>query len=95
MDNYDLSVFAEEKDLQVYLNRTKEYYRPHDPGSYLYNKIFEFKFSQKFSEDFIELLYVTLSAWNMNSRGAKLSDFSVFSESIKEHKSDFKKLEHQ
>ena len=95
MDNFDMSVFDKKKELQKALNYTLEHYRPHDPGSYLYNKIFEFKFSQKFSEDFIELLYVTLSAWNMNSRGAKLSDFSVFSESIKEHKSDFKKLEHQ
>ena len=93
MDNYDLSVFAEEKDLQVYLNRTKEYYRPHDPGSYLYNLIFNYKFSQKFDKPFFELLYATLSSWNMNSRGAELKNYDDFVASILSHKEDFKKLE--
>lgn len=87
-----MSVFAKKKDLQDALNYTKKNYRPHDPGSYLYRKVLEYKFKDKFKDDFLELLYVTLSAWNMNSRGAKLKDFPSFVNSIKKYQADFEKL---
>lgn len=93
MDKYDMSVFAKKKDLQDALDYTKNHYRPHDPGNYLYYLTFNYKFSQKFDDKFFELLYATLISWNMNSRAAKLSDFEKFTASILSHKDDFKKLE--
>jgi len=93
VDKHDMSVFAKESDLNKHLKYTIEHYRPHDPGSYLYNLIFNYKFSQKFDNPFFELLYATLSSWNMNSRGAELKDYDEFVASILSHKDDFKKLE--
>lgn len=92
MDKFNMSVFSKKKDLQDALNYTTKNYRPHDPGSYLYRKVLEYKFKDKFKDDFLELLYVTLSAWNMNSRGAKLMNFPSFVNSIKKHQADFEKL---
>jgi len=85
---HSLSKFENEELLQKTLDETRSYYRPLDPGFYLYNKIIEFNIDQKFNYDFIELLYVTLAAWNMNSRGAKLQDFQLFKQSILDHKND-------
>jgi len=74
------------------LNKTKQEYRPYDPGWYLYRNLLKYKIREKFKEKFIELAYVTLSSWNMNSRGAKLSDFEIFSRSIKDNKKEILKL---
>jgi len=68
------------------LSEVQHNYRPLDPGWYLYQKLLKYKLSDKFSINFIELIYVTLSAWNMNSRGAKLQEFNLFKESILNHK---------
>lgn len=92
MGKYDMSVFAKKKDLQDALKYTTKNYRPHDPGSYLYRRVLKYKFKDKFKNDFLELVYVTLAAWNMNSRGARLMDFSIFVNSIKKHQADFEKL---
>jgi hypothetical protein len=76
------------------LERTKIKYRPHDPGWYLYRQVLKTEHvPEKFVGDFIELVYVTLAAWNMNSRGAKLAEWYSFKESILEHKEDFIRLE--
>ncbi len=65
-------------------------YRPYDPGNYLYKLVVDVKdLSQKFSHDYIVLVYTTLSSWNMNSRGAKLADFEIFEKSLQSHKEDF------
>ncbi len=92
MAKQDLSVFENKRTLESSLKYTTLNYRPHDPGSYLYRKVLEYKFKDKFKDDFLELIYVTLAAWNMNSRGAKLMDFPIFVKSIKEHQADFEKL---
>ncbi|MDO8721446.1 MAG: hypothetical protein Q7J31_04370 [Syntrophales bacterium] len=126
-----LEVFNNAEIIDASLNETKLYYRPLDPGSYLYrqiesfeklpilsfrlkgeiltyikslrflvanaprndkiqsSQIMEYDFDSKFSKDFIELVYVTLSAWNMNSRGAKLQEFEVFKKSIIKNKRTF------
>jgi hypothetical protein len=75
------------------LEQTKMFYRQYDPGWYLYRKIVsESEISAKFSKPFIELIYVTLAAWNMNSRGAKLADWDTFRSSIVQHKRLFVEL---
>ena len=71
-----------EKSLSV----VRHNYRPLDPGLYLYQELLKYKLSDKFSTNFIKLMYVTLSAWNMNSRGAKLQEFDIFKESVLNHK---------
>lgn len=74
------------------INYTATEYRIHDPGLYLYKVLMNFK-KEKFSDEFIDLIYTTLIAWNMNQRGAKLSDFSTFKQSLLEHKEIINSLE--
>ena len=83
-----LNIFLEDKLLlDRALSEVKSNYRPLDPGWYLYKKVCSEKdINKKFEDNFIELVYVTLSAWNMNSRGAKLSDFQKFKNSIRINK---------
>jgi hypothetical protein len=78
--------------LADYLAKTKNNYRPLDPGWYLYKQVLNYKNSDKFNDEFIELIYVTLSAWNMNSRGARLSDFDKFKSSIKNNRDIITKI---
>lgn len=37
------------------------------------------------NDDFCRMLYRTLEAWNMNQRGARLNEFEIVKESIKQH----------
>ncbi|MCL4538379.1 MAG: hypothetical protein M1469_09290 [Bacteroidetes bacterium] len=65
------------------MTKTKRLYRQYDPGWYLYRKLAsEVDIEAKFRDDFIELVYVTLVAWNMNSRGARLSNWNTFKQSL-------------
>ncbi len=81
-----INVFSSHDRIENCLTYTKTQYRPHDPGGYLYNRIIDFhdsnQFNKKFTDDFFELLYVTLKAWNMNQRGAKLQIFEEFKNSL-------------
>lgn len=83
-----ISVFLNDKIsiLENSLNETALNYRPFDPGLYLYKMILKKPIEQQFTDDFIELVYTTLVAWNMDSRGAKLSDFKVFRDSLLKNK---------
>ncbi|GAB1449508.1 MAG: hypothetical protein L6Q78_05055 [Bacteroidia bacterium] len=63
-----------------------------DPGIYLYREICAYSFEEKFSNEFIELCYIILKAWNMNTRGAKLIDFKTFKHSIIKNKNFIKGL---
>lgn len=72
--------------LETSLNVTALNYQPYDPGLFLYKMILQRPIEQKFTDDFIELVYTTLVAWNMNARGAKLSDYSLFRDSILKNK---------
>ncbi len=40
----------------------------------------------------MELVYTTLISWNMNGRGAKLNDFDLFKETIRNNKSKINSL---
>ncbi len=91
----NLDVFKKYSVLQSSLTETQKYYRPYDPGSYLYNLLLKYDYKKKFSDEFIELVYVTLSAWNMNSRGAKLNDIKVFKTSIIQSKAFFDKIRNE
>ena len=75
------------------LNKTKEYYRSLDPGNYLYNLLLKKRDEiDMFGDEYLELVYTTLIAWNMNGRGAKLNDFELFKKSIRESKLNIESL---
>jgi len=80
-------------DIKKLLDYTNEEYRPYDPGLYLYNLMSNYSFEKKFSDEFIELVYTTLTAWNMNQRGAKLAKFDLFKQSILDNKDTIQSLE--
>ena len=86
-----MNIFINRPNLIVRsLDNTKRFYRFLDPGWYLYRKVvLETNIVNKFNDEFIELVYVTLVAWNMNSRGAKLADFNVFKTSLLSFKDNF------
>ncbi|HUI29354.1 MAG TPA: hypothetical protein VLX91_03980 [Candidatus Acidoferrales bacterium] len=89
-----LTRFINNNRLVLYsLEKTRKFYRQYDPGWYLYRRVAsEINMEAKFRDEFIELVYVTLSAWNMNSRRARLAGFDVFKESIHEHRDRFARL---
>ncbi len=75
------------------LVKTRKEYRPFDPGQYIYNLLLEKrKKIDIFSDEYLELVYMTLIAWNMNGRGAKLNYFYNFKESIKKNKDKINSL---
>ena len=82
--------FSNRKDLNGLIEKrvkyTTEKYRPFDPALYLYNQLLNFGTDKKFTDEFIELVYTTLIAWNMNQRGARLSKFEKFKKSILDNK---------
>jgi hypothetical protein len=86
LKNHLVTTFND-KNIPRLVEYTTANYRPFDPGQYLYKLITEISNKAKFSDKFIELTYTTLIAWNMNQRGAKLSDFDIFRESLLENKS--------
>jgi hypothetical protein len=77
-----IKIFNKYYLIEKSLAETKKKYRLYDPGWYLYKMVIKYNFSKKFTDDFCELVYVTLSAWNMNSRGAKLEELETFKKSI-------------
>jgi hypothetical protein len=80
------SVFSDDDTIKNYLKITKEKYRGATPkASLLYSKVRSYK-GDKFNDEFIRLIYDTLSAWGMNSRGAKLNKLSIIKESLIENK---------
>lgn len=83
---HSLEKFENKELLKKSLDETRSYYRPLDPGFYLYNQILKVDIDEKFSDENIELIYVTLVAWNMNSRGAKLQEYQMFKQSIQNQK---------
>ena len=70
------------KLIPSWIEYTTNYYRPYDPGQFLYKQLIDYPKETGFSDHFIELIYATLISWNMNQRGAKLSDFEIFKNSL-------------
>ncbi len=75
------------KGIKSSLKKYEKSYRLYDPAMYLYKLILDYK-GNRFSDEFIELVYTTLKAWNMDSRAAKLSRFGTFKNSILQNKGD-------
>ena len=87
----NLNVFYDETLLKKVLKYNIENYRSYDPGAFLYRLVINYK-GNKYSNEFIELVYTTLISWNMNSRAAKLNKFELFKKSIIENMRIMKKL---
>lgn len=83
------SVFHTNKDIKEYLATTSNEYRFLDPGRLLYIMAMKVPYKNRFDEDYIKHVYVTLQAWNMNSRGAKLHSYNDFSDSLLANKKIF------
>ena len=77
----NLCVFDDRELLVASMDKTAKEYRLNDPGWYLYRMIINYN-GDKITSDFVQLVYVTLCAWNMNSRAAKLSEYDDFEKSI-------------
>ncbi|MFZ4582667.1 MAG: hypothetical protein ACOYM7_08445 [Paludibacter sp.] len=88
-----LTATFNEDNIPNLVKYTANNYRPYDPAQFLYNLVIDFPNEKKFSNKFIELVYTTLISWNMNQRGAKLSDFDTFKQSLLEHENTIKLLE--
>jgi hypothetical protein len=74
--------FNDDASIRNYLNiRNDEYKGATAKASPLYSRILLYK-GDKFNDEFIRLVYDTLSAWGMNSRGAKLNKLSIIKESL-------------
>jgi hypothetical protein len=86
------SIFDDKSTFESCLDSAKDNYSQYCPENYLYRKIASYKFIDKFSDEFLELLYVTLSVEFENQKLGKLKDFSIFAESIKKHQENFKEL---
>ncbi len=86
------SIFDDKSTFESCLDSAKDNYSRYCPENYLYRKIASYKFIDKFSDEFLELLYVTLSVEFENQKLGKLKDFSIFAESIKKHQENFKEL---
>lgn len=82
-----------ERNIPLFVEYTSRKYRPLDPGQYLYKLVTDISNGNKFSEKFIQLTYTTLMAWNMNQRGARLSKYNTFRNSILKHRKIIRSLE--
>jgi hypothetical protein len=72
---------------------TSQKYRPLDPGQYLYKLVADHSMANKFTDKFIQLTYTTLMAWNMNQRGARLSKYNLFRNSLLKNRTIIKSLD--
>lgn len=79
------------RTFQRSLNYTKTFYRPYDPGLFLYKYLLNYS-GRYLSDEHIELVYTTLIAWNMNSRGAQLNDYKIIRKMLQKNESVLCKL---
>lgn len=85
-------IFDNKNTFESCLNTAKEKYSRYSPENYLYRKMASFDFQDKFTDEFLELFYVALSAEFKNQKLRKIKEFSTFTDSIKKHQDDFKEL---
>lgn len=78
-----------------YLELMNRKYRNYDPGKYIYIQLCQLGNEAFLSDKYIELMYITLHAWNMNSRGACLVGYKQFKDSIRKHEDRIRKLSYQ
>ncbi len=70
--------FKDSNEINNCLKKVEDEYRPNSAANYLYNLILKEHIDNKCinikNRCFIDLIWATLDAWNMNSRSAKLAD---------------------
>ncbi|MBI3194208.1 MAG: hypothetical protein HYZ34_07055 [Ignavibacteriae bacterium] len=76
-----IQLFKKKSTLKKSLDHTNRFYRPYDPGLFLYKLLMDYS-GEYLSDYHIKLIYTTLIAWNMNSRGAKLFGYKKFRNGI-------------
>ena len=84
-----------EKNIKKYLDKTNADYRYLEPGRFLYKMTMKFNYKEKFGDDFLELAYITLKAWGMNSQSATLVKYPDFKSKIRKVKKHFDKLKNE
>ncbi len=87
-----IEIFNDKKLVKRCFEKFSEEYKQYDPSWYLYNQMSEFE-GDRFSDKYIELVYVTLKAWNMDQRRARLAEFDYFKDMVKGSSKLIKKLE--
>lgn len=101
MKQINIDKISESKEVFFkYVDICNKNFRSVTPSLYLYQKIFEKQKSANYhidkiisDRDFLELMYVTLVAWNMNMRAAKMVSLDLFSESIQGFRKNISRLE--
>lgn len=78
--------FKDSNEINNCLKKVEDEYRPNSAANYLYNLILKEHIDNKCinikKRCFIDLIWATLDAWNMNSRSAKLADIEDFKKNL-------------
>lgn len=78
--------FKDSNEINNCLKKVEDEYRPNSAANYLYNLILKEHIDNKCinikNRCFIDLIWATLDAWNMNSRSAKLADIEDFKKKL-------------
>lgn len=90
-------VFINKQQLMKYISICNSKFRNVSPSLILYKIIIEKHNNQVIDDliedvNFLEITYATLQAWNMDMRGAKLTDFTCFKNSITNLKNEIIEL---
>jgi hypothetical protein len=101
MKQININKISESKEVFFqYVDICNKNFRSLTPSIYLYRKIFEKQKSAGYrveklilDQEFLELMYVTLVAWGMNTRAAKMVDYDTFIDSIKKFGNSISQLE--
>jgi hypothetical protein len=78
------TIQLKEKEITELLEYTEANYRI-DKANIFYDQVLRFPKKEIGSDRFVELVYETLKVWNMDNRGAKLTDFETFKNSLQEN----------
>lgn len=97
--------FKDSNEINNCLKKVEDEYRPNSAANYLYNLILKEYIDNKYidnkyinkengcyEEYFIDLIWATLDAWNMNSRSAKLAGIEVFRDNLKDNTEAIERL---
>ncbi len=89
---FKISERLKDAELEKYLSEIGKTFRSLSPNLYFYDCVLAYGFSDKFSEDFFRISYLALQSWGMDSRGARLADFTEYKESLSGNKEKISKL---
>ena len=86
--------FLNDKDIFTSsVKKMERDYRPLEPGQFLYTWLLKKnKEGNIFGDEYLELVYATLIAWNMDGRGAKLNEIDKFKKTIRDYKEEINSL---